>query len=293
MKQFKKLVTTSFLVIVAILIFNSVKVITHNSEYTLIKQFGQIVRVESDPGLSFKIPVIQSVQKLPNYELCYDIPVSTITTADKKLMNVDSFVLWKIVDPVKYMQSLGGSMTNANTKLNNTVYSAMKAVFSANTQTTIIDGRDGELAQLITDKLGTQLDAYGIKVSKVETKMLDLPDENRESVYNRMISERNSIAAEYTSKGEANYQKIINETDKEVAITLAKAEADATKLEGEGEAEYMRILSEAYNSESRSDFYNFQLGLNAMKDSLVNSKDKTLILDEKSDLAKVLMGVRQ
>lgn len=277
-------------VVLLLLLFNSVKVVTYNNEYTLIKQFGQITRVQSEPGLSFKVPLIQSVQKLPNHEMCYDIPISTITTADKKIMKVDSFVLWEITDPVKYVSSLGGTQSNAETKLNNIVYSAMKAVFSSNNQSSIISGRDGKLANDITAKIGNQLDQYGIRVSKVETKMLDLPDENREAVYKRMISERNSIAAEYNSRGLANYQKIINDTDKTTRIMLAEANKQANQLAGEAEAEYMRILSSAYNNPGKADFYNFQLSLEALKNSL-KGENKTIILDENSDLARALMGV--
>ena len=122
-----------------------------------------------------------------------------------------------------------------------------------------------------------------------EIKALDLPEDNKAAVYERMISERGNIAAGYTAKGEAEAQKIRNETDKQVTITLANAEKEAETLTAEGEAEYMRILSDAYNDADKAEFYNFIRSLDALKASLKGT-DKTLILDRDSEIAKILYG---
>ena len=115
-------------------------------------------------------------------------------------------MLWRIEDPVKFIQKLSGSTTNAESRISSNVYNALKNVISSLSQEEVISGRDGELAGILTEKLGTNLEAYGIKVEKIETKMLDLPDENKEAVYNRMISERNNIAASYKAQGEQKAQ---------------------------------------------------------------------------------------
>jgi membrane protease subunit HflC len=175
---------------------------------------------------------------------------------------------------------------NAESRISSNVYNALKNVISSLSQEEVISGRDGELAQILTDRLGTNLETYGIKVTKIETKMLDLPDENKDAVYNRMISERNNIAASYTAQGEQQAQEIKNDTNEKVTVLLAQAEKTAATLVAEGEAEYMRILSEAYNDESKADFYGFVRQLDAVKVTLKNG-DNTIVLDKDSPIAEL------
>ena len=123
----------------------------------------------------------------------------------------------------------------------------------------------------------------------METKSLDMPDDNKQAVYERMISERNNIAASYTAKGNSEAQKIRNNTDREVSVMRSEANRNAEILRAEGEAEYMRILSEAYNDESKAEFYNFVRSLDAAKASLKGGS-KTLILDRTSPLVQIFYG---
>ena len=150
----------------------------------------------------------------------------------------------------------------------------------------MISGRDGELAEILTEKLGDNLDAYGIEVIKIETKMLDLPEENKEAVYSRMISERNNIAASYKAQGEQKAQEIKNDTNEQVTILLAQAQKQADTIVAEGEAEYMRILSAAYNDESKAEFYTFVRQLDAVKATLANGEN-TIVLDKDSPIAEL------
>lgn len=279
-------------VLILLLLFvtglNSI-VITEANEYTLIKQFGEVIGVKDTAGPSFKIPFVQSTQKIPRKKMIYDLIPSDVTTRDKKVMNVDSFVLWEITDPVKYLSSLNASIEKAEVRLDNVVYNSIKTVMSATSQEDIISGRAGELAKAITDNLGTSMDNYGIRILAVETKKLDLPDSNKESVYQRMISERNNIAAQYTADGDYQSSLIHNETDKTAKEKVAKAEAEAEMIKAEGEAQYMQILSNAYNDESKADFYNYVRSLDALKASL-KGENKTIILNKDSELARILYG---
>ena len=256
----------------------------------MIKQFGRIVSVQendgSSYGVSFKIPFVQSETVISSKMRLSDLPVSDVMTSDKKSMIADCFVMWKIEDPVKFIQKLSGSVQNAESRISSNVYNALKNVISSLSQEEVISGRDGELAQILTDRLGTNLETYGIKVTKIETKMLDLPDENKDAVYNRMISERNNIAASYTAQGEQQAQEIKNDTNEKVTILLAQAEKTAATLVAEGEAEYMKILSEAYNDESKADFYGFVRQLDAVKATLKNG-DNTIVLDKNSPIAEL------
>lgn len=277
-------------VVIAFVLLMSSLVITKPGEYRVIKQFGKIVRVEENDGtqlgLSFKIPFVQSETVISAKIQLSDLAPSDVMTSDKKSMISDCFVLWKIEDPVKFIQKLSGSQQNAESRISSNVYNALKNVISSLTQEEVISGRDGELAEILTQKLGTNLESYGIKVSKIETKMLDLPDENKEAVYARMISERNNIAASYKAQGEQQAQEIKNDTNEQVTVLLAQAQKEADTIVAEGEAEYMRILSNAYNDESKADFYSFVRQLDAIKATLKNGEN-TIVLDKTSPIAEL------
>lgn len=286
----KKKIIIIPVLLIAFVIFMSSFVVTKPGEYRVIKQFGRIVSVQendgSSYGVSFKIPFIQTETVISSKMRLSDLPVSDVMTSDKKSMIADCFVMWKIEDPVKFIQKLSGSVQNAESRISSNVYNALKNVISSLSQEEVISGRDGELAQILTERLGTNLEAYGVKVTKIETKMLDLPDENKDAVYNRMISERNNIAASYTAQGEQQAQEIKNDTNEKVTVLLAQAEKQAATLVAEGEAEYMRILSEAYNDESKADFYGFVRQLDAVKVTLKNG-DNTIVLDKDSPIAEL------
>ena len=286
----KKKVVIIPVILIAFVILLSSLVVTKPGEYRVIKQFGRIVRVEenngSSYGVSFKIPFIQSETAISSKMKLSDLPASDVMTSDKKSMISDCFVLWRIEDPVKFIQKLSGSVQNAESRISSNVYNSLKNVISSLTQEEVISGRDGELAELLTEKLGNNLTTYGIKVEKIETKMLDLPDENKDAVYNRMISERNNIAASYTAQGEQQAQEIKNDTNEKVTVLLAQAEKQAATLVAEGEAQYMKILSEAYNDESKADFYGFVRQLDAMKATLKEG-DNTIVLDKDSPIAEL------
>ena len=286
----KKKTTIIILVIVALILLSSSMVITKPGEYRVIKQFGKIVRVEendgSSYGLSWKIPFIQTETSISAKVQLSDLPASDVMTSDKKSMISDCFVLWKIEDPVKFIQKLSGSEQNAESRISSNVYNALKNVISSLSQEELISGRDGELAELLTEKLGNNLEAYGIDVIKIETKMLDLPEENKEAVYSRMISERNNIAASYTAQGEQKAQEIKNATNERVTILLAQAQKEADTIVAEGEAEYMRILSAAYNDKSKAEFYTFVRQLDAVKATLKEGEN-TIVLDKDSPIAEL------
>ena len=274
------------LIVLALFLVLQSVVIVHAYEYKVVTQFGSVVSVYETPGPHLKIPFIQSTQSIPKKKMLYDLSPSDVTTKDKKVMNVDSFIIWEVTDPVRYMSALHASQEKAETRIGNVVYNSLKTVLSATSQEDIISGRDGKLAQTITSNIGSQMDPYGIRIIAVETKKLDLPDSNKESVYQRMISERNNIAASYTAEGNAEAKRIRNEADKKVMITLSEANARAAELRAEGDAEYMRILADVYDSENEAEFYTFMIALDALQQSMTGS-EKTLILDADSPIAKL------
>ena len=263
--------------------------VTQQNEYKLIRQFGKVDRVISSSGISFKIPFIESTQSLPKETLLYDLAASDVITKDKKTMISDSYVLWKISDPLKFAQTLNSSVESGESRINTAVYNATKNAISSMSQDQVITSRDGELSDMVMEAIGTNMDQYGIELLKFETKQLDLPDDNKEAVYERMISERDNIAATYKAEGNSEAKVIRNKTDKEVAIQISDAKKQAESLGAEGEQEYMKILAQAYGEEDRSEFYSFVRSLDALKTSM-KGEDKTVILSADSPIAQIFEG---
>lgn len=290
MKKNLKIIIPVAVIILAILLSGACFFTTEANEYTIVRQFGAVVKIVDEPGLSMKIPFIQSISTLPKTEMLYDLAVSDVITSDKKSMVADSFVLWRISDPLKFIQALSGNVANAEYRIDTVVYNSLKTVISSMRQEEVISGRDGLLAQRIMDNVGSAFDNYGIKLLAIETKRIDLPDENKSAVYERMISERANIAASYTAEGAAEAKQIRNEADKSVSITLSQANAAAEKLKAEGEAEYMRILSEVYDTPEEADFYEFMRALDMAQKALATG-EKTLVVSADSPIAKIFKAV--
>ncbi len=280
------MITVIAALFVVFVLVNAGLVVTYPNEYTVIKQFGKIESIRSEAGLSLKIPFIQTAEKIEKEVLLYDLAVSDVMTKDKKSMIADCFVLWRIDDPYKYTQTLSAQKSNAEFRIDTIVYNSLKNVISSLSQEEVISGRDGELAEAIRDHIGETLGQYGITLLAVETKSLDLPDENKNAVYERMISERNNIAATYQAEGQEEAKEISNNTNAEIIVMQSEADAQAQEIIAKGEAEYMRILSDAYNDPEKADFYLFLRSLDAAKKTMTGN-NKTLIVDETSPIAQI------
>ncbi|MBP5230714.1 MAG: protease modulator HflC [Clostridia bacterium] len=289
MKKSVILILVAALIIAVLILLGNVMYTIQPNEYVAVSQFGKIIRVEEEPGLKFKSPFIQSTQHISKSIKIYDVPLSDVITRDKKSMIADNYVLWKVVDATKYIRTLDAIDARAEERIEAAVYNALKNVISSMTQDEVIEARGERLTQMLTAEANSDIGDYGIVVLKAEIKALDLPDDNKEAVYDRMISERQNIAASFKAQGDAEAQKIRNETDKEVAVMMAEANKNAEILVAEGEAEYMRILQGAYNTPEKADFYQFIRSLDAMKKSLTGTQ-KTILLDKDSELAKILYG---
>lgn len=276
------------LVLLVIVGLNSI-VITYENEYKLVRLFGKVDRVITEEGISFKIPFVEETDTIPKQILLYDLDASDVITMDKKTMVTDTYVLWQVSDPYKFAKTLSASVSNAEGRINAAVYNSLKEVIGGMTQAEVISARDGELSDKIMEGIGDTMEQYGITIVSVETKHLDLPNDNKTAVYERMISEREQMAAQYTAEGNSESQIIKNETDKNVAIMIANATAQAEQIIADGEAQYMQILSAAYNDQSRSDFYTFVRALDSAKLSL-SGENKTLILSPDSPLVQVFYG---
>ncbi|MCD7997551.1 MAG: protease modulator HflC [Clostridiales bacterium] len=287
-KTLRKVTGTIAGLAVVIVLLGSV-VVTYENEYKLIRQFGRVERVVDTAGVTLKLPFIQTADTLPKQILLYDLAASDVITMDKKTMLSDSYVLWRITDPLKFAQTLNSSVANAEGRIDTVVYNSVKNVISSMSQNEVISGRDGELSQAIMTNVGDSMAEYGITLLAVETKRLDLPADNKAAVYERMISERDKIAATYTAEGQAEAQKIRNTTDREIAISISDAKAQAAAITADGEAEYMRIMAEAYRDPQKAEFYSYTRSLEAARASL-KGDGNTLILPADSPIARIFMG---
>lgn len=288
-----KLCTSCIIIILllAISFLNSTYSVSQN-EYAYVTRFSKVVNIHSNWGLNFKAPFIDKVRKIPSYKMLYDVPPSEAITSDKKTLVVDNFVIWRVVDPKQFVQTLRGSVSEMEARLDSAVYSAIKNEFGRLNRDEIISVDSSSVERVsmaVTEAVNKDLKSYGVEVTAVEIKKTDLPIDNAEAVYQRMIAERDQIAATYIAEGELEAAKIKNDVDKQVDIIIAEAEAAAAKKQGEADAEYMKILSSAYSSSEKAEFYKFLRSLDALKNSF-NPDQTTLILDEDSEIVKIMMG---
>ena len=287
----KGIIIGAIALLLVVLAFSSMYTVAEN-EYACTFRFSEIVNTQTEAGLHFKIPFIDSVRYFPKATQLYDIPPSPVLTSDKQNMTVDCYILWHITDPQQFYRGLGTTAV-AEDRLDAITYTALKIALGNLKQSDIINMNDGgernDIYESITTTVNEQAKVYGIEVEDVKIKRFDLPASNENAVYTRMISERNQMAEKFTANGNFEASKIRNDVDRQVNIMISDAEAQAATLVAEGEAEYMKMLAAAYDTKDKQEFYEFILALDALKVSL-NGENKTIILDRDSALAKILMG---
>ncbi len=286
----KKGIIIGIILLLAVIIAANSFFTVRENQYACTVRFSKIIETTQEAGLHVKVPFLDSVKYFSKATQLYDIPPSEVLTSDKQNMTVDCYILWQITDPLRFYQTLGSSAV-AEQRLDALTYNTLKNVMGTLAQADIINMEDGAKRNEIYGGIAAEVDAlaqtYGIRVEDVKIKQFDLPESNLNAVYSRMISERNQMASKYTADGEYEASIIRNDVDKQVNIMVSNAQAEAAKLEAEGEAEYMRLLAEAYDSADKKDFYEFNLALDALKQSLTG-EEKTLILDGESALAQIL-----
>ena len=283
------LVKLIIFIVLVISVTNTAYIVREN-EYAYVTRFSKFVKIQDTAGLHFKLPLLDKIEKIPQYRMMYDIPPSEVLTGDKKTLVVDNFTVWQIDDPYTFMRTVS-RISEMENRIDAIVYNAVKNTLGTMDQTAIINSDNSSIDDVnnkITELVNTQLKNYGVSTVAVEIKRFDLPKDNESAVYNRMISERTQMAESFRAEGNLEASKIVNETDKEVAILLSKASARAEELKGQGESEYMKIIAEAYSTEDRMNYYEFIRSLEALKVTMKG--EKTLILPADSFIVRVLNG---
>ncbi|HHY22278.1 MAG TPA: protease modulator HflC [Bacilli bacterium] len=277
-----------FLIVIGTVVSNLF--IVKQGEYKVVRQFGEVVRIEDTPGLSFKIPFIQSVTSLPKHQMVYDIVPAEITTKDKKRMLVDNYAIWKVQDPQKMIMN-ARSIDNAESIMANFMVSVIRAELGQLNYDEIINDETssrGGFNERVKGRVNELLerDNYGVVLTDVRMKRTDLPEENEQAVFRRMISERQSIAQDYLSQGDAEANRIRAKTDQEVLEMIAKAEADANEITGQGEGEAAKIYNQSFGRDPS--FYELYRTLQSYEKTIAG--ETVIVLPADSPYARILMG---
>ncbi|MBF0589553.1 MAG: protease modulator HflC [Magnetococcales bacterium] len=246
-------------------------------EQALIVQLGSPVRTITEPGLHFKIPFLQEVYTFENRLLVFDQDPQEVLSKDKKNLKVDNYARWRIVDPLKFYQTVRSQM-GAKARLNDIIYSNLREVLGQHTMMEIVSGERDDLMSKILIQANVQAKTYGIQLVDVRIKRTDLPPENSKAVFRRMQTERERQAKQYRAEGEEEAVKIRAEADRKREILLANADRTARELRGGGDAESARIYAEAYGQDE--EFFAFLRSMEAYSAGL--TEQSTMLLDPNS-----------
>jgi len=268
----------SFLVVLTVLAYNSLFFVEQRVQ-SLILQFGEPIRVIKEPGLNFKIPLAQNIVKFDKRILLFDNSAEEIIAADKKRLIVDAFVRYKIVDPLKFYQTVRFEAA-LNNRLGSVVNNSLRAVLGRVPLEAVISDRRELLMKEVSDLVAERATQFGISIEEVRIKKADLPSENSEAIYRRMQTERQQEAAQIRAIGEEKARFIRAESEKQKTVLLAEAQRDSDILRGQGDAEKNKILGKAFNKDP--DFFAFYRAMQAYSKALTEG-DTTMVLSPKSD----------
>ena len=255
-------------------------------QYAIVRQFGEIKNVIQEPGLNFKMPMIQNVTYFEKRILTLDTPEpERFITSEKKNVLVDLFVKWRISDPRLYFVSVGGDEQRARTRIEQTVNAGLREEFGKRTVHEVVSGQRDEIMDKMRDKADEDTRKIGVQILDVRLKRVDLPTEVSESVYRRMEAERKRVANELRSEGAAAAEKIRADADRQREIIIAEAYRDAQRVKGEGDGKATAIYSEAFTADA--EFYAFYRSLQAYRETFADKRD-VLVVEPNSDFFKYL-----
>ena len=284
MRRSASIVLIAVVIIAAIM---AMSVYTIDQRRAAIKfQLGEVVAVQTDPGLYFLVPVLQNVR-------LYDTRIQTLEardperflTSENRNVLVDSFVKWRVVDVRQYYVSVRGDTLAAEARIHQTVNDALRAEFAKRTVHEVVSGERDKIMSTVAERVDSDVRRIGVAVVDVRLKRVDFVPEISSDVYRRMESERKRVAAELRATGQAEGEKIKADADRQRQVIVAEAYRDAQKTKGEGDAQAARIYAEAY--QRNPEFYSFYRSLEAYRQSM-RSKSEVMVLDPSSEFFKYL-----
>jgi membrane protease subunit HflC len=246
----------------------------YQTRQALVLRFGQPVRVITNPGLNWKIPLIDSVVHIDKRILDLENPEQEVIASDQKRLKVDAFARYKIVRPLQFYQAVG-SVEGANARMSTLLNSALRRVLGESTLTHVVRDDRALLMARVRDQLNAEAQAFGIDVVDVRIRRADLPDENSNAVYERMKTERQREAAEFRAQGGQRAQEIRARADREVTVLVADATSTAEQTRGEGDAKRNEIFADAFGRDP--EFFAFYRSMQAYEAALRNSDTRMLL----------------
>ena len=283
----KSLITFVIVVVALLIAFNLFTFTVDETRKAAVLRFGEIVRIVEAPGLYFKVPIVQRVTYLEDRVLNYDIQPRDVLTSDQKRLVIDNYAIWRVGDPQAFIESTGGRLSSAQSRIDDIVYSDLRNILAKHTLEEIVSEMRLEYLQEVAELSREKLEEFGIVLIDVRIKRADLPTEIEQAVFSRMRSERERIAAQLRAEGEEQSKQIRSAADKDAEIILADARKAAEKVRGEGDARALEIYAEAYNQDP--EFYRFWRTLESYKLALAD--DTRIILTTDSDYLEFLEGM--
>lgn len=274
-------IVATVLVVMAMSIFT-----VDQRQYALVFQLGEVKRVISEPGLYFKVPMVQNVRYFEKRIMTMDnAEPERFITSEKKNVLVDSYIKWRIVDPKLYYVSVSGDEARAKTRLNQTVNAGLREEFGKRTVHDVVSGERNKIMEQMREKADGDARTIGVQIVDVRVKRVELPTEVSDAVYRRMEAERKRVANELRSEGSAEAEKIRADADRQREIIIADAYRDAQKIKGEGDAKATAIYGQAFGQ--NPEFYAFYRSLEAYRGSFKNKSD-VLVVEPNSDFFKYM-----
>jgi len=266
-------------------VLSSVYIIPETHRGVLLR-FGELVETDIQAGLHFKVPVIDEVREFDVRVLTMDLPSRQYLTVEKKPLDVDSYVAWKIRDVDQFYRATGGDEFRAQSLILSRVDNGLRDEFGVRTMHEVVSGQRDELMHTLRDLVNqTSVEEFGIEVVDIRIKAIELPGQVSENVYRRMATERHKLAQEFRSRGRELAEGIRADADRQQTVILAEAFAQAEETRGEGDGEAARIYAEAYGADE--EFYSFYRSLQAYQNTF-SGKDDLMVIDAKSDFMKFL-----
>lgn len=274
------------LVIAAIIASMSIFTVDER-ERAINLQLGEVVRADYEPGLHFKLPLIQNILKFDKRIQNLDSDPELYLTLEKKNVKVDSFVKWRITDVVRFYTSTGGSPARASNRLSAVIQKSLKDEFGKRTIQQVVSGERTEIMDKLRLSAKNQADELGIEIIDVRIKRIDLPEEVSASVYARMAAEREQVAKKFRSEGEEQGKRIRAEADREQEVILAEAQRDAQKIKGDGDGRATEVYANAFSQDA--EFYSLYRSLGAYRNTF-NSPSDVLLVEPNTQFFKYFKG---
>lgn len=267
----------------ALLAVSSSFFIVDQRERVVLFQFGEIQGTDYPPGLHLKLPFLQTALRLDGRILTLDNQTENFLTVEKKNVEVDYYVKWRIADTTTYYRATGGQDIVAMDRLSAIINRGLRDQFGSRTVQQVVSGERDEILQSLQAGAADRVRDLGIELVDVRVKRVDLPKDVSDSVYERMRAERTRVASDLRARGAEEAEKIRAEADREAQVTIANAYRDAEKLRGEGDARAAEIYAAAYGQDQ--EFYNFYRSLNVYREAFSKKQD-LMVLQPDGELFK-------